>query len=261
MNETLFKLRELKDYWKQNSESRKLRQEFQKNAKVIKGINISSEAILQQLRLEISKSNEFVENSSITPSSIMNKIRIALDNLTGEIKAINDEEVKELAIILIELLNLLNNSSYSHTARTIASSADDLMKMYINVPEDIILAREEVYKRIISREMRDMKHDMTKIEAVNNSESFYISEKKAMVRLWLYDLLQLSENPDNHIYIETLLTFVENLMLRLGWNDFDMVSKIEELEKITAISREIFLYGLSPEYLDTTIVDDGYKKR
>ena len=37
--------------------------------------------------------------------------------------------------------------------------------------------------------------------------------------------------------------------------------QLEQITAITAISRAISLHGLSFEYLDTTGVDNGYKKR
>ena len=280
MNKNLETLKELKDFLKKPAKFEKLRKKLWKNMKDIQNIEISKETILQHLRLEISNTNKIPENPLLTPLEIMNKLERILSNFRGEVKAINDEEVKELALILIGLLNLLNDPSYSFVARTIVSNIDDLINIYTNVPEDILLARDEVYRRIISQEMQGMKHDITKIEILNDLgkninydagitttsklEDPYISEKKAMIREWLYDLLQLSKNFDNFTYIDCSLAFIRNLMLRFDWNDADMVSQVEELEQITAItaiSRAISLHGLSFEYLDTTGVDNGYKKR
>ena len=280
MNKNLETLKELKDFLKKPAKFEKLRKKLWENMKAIQNIEISKETILQHLRLEISNTNKIPENPLLTPLEIMNKLERILSNFRGEVKAINDEEVKELALILIGLLNLLNDPSYSFVARTIVSNIDDLINIYTNVPEDILLARDEVYRRIISQEMQGMKHDITKIEILNDLgkninydagitttsklEDPYISEKKAMIREWLYDLLLLSKNFDNFTYIDCSLAFIRNLMLRFDWNDADMVSQVEELEQITAItaiSRAISLHGLSFEYLDTTGVDNGYKKR
>ena len=275
MKQNSEKSRELKDYWKQSADSKNIRQEFQKNMKAIQSIEVEKETVLQQLRTEISKSNESTENYSANPSSIMDKIRTILNNSTREVKDINDEEIKELAVILIDLLNLLNNPSYSYAKRTIASSVDDLMKLYTKIPEEILAARDEVCKRIISYEIQAMRKDMTKIEAINNltkpvdyntgipaiskSKDPYIYEKKVMVRTWLYDLLQLAVYADNHIYIEVSLSFIEDLIERLGWNDTDIISQVESLEKITALLREGYFQNLRSD-IDTISLNHSYKQ-
>lgn len=163
MNKNLETLKELKDFLKKPAKFEKLRKKLWENMKAIQNIEISKETILQHLRLEISNTNKIPENPLLTPLEIMNKLERILSNFRGEVKAINDEEVKELALILIGLLNLLNDPSYSFVARTIVSNIDDLINIYTNVPEDILLARDEVYRRIIFQEMQGMKHDITKI--------------------------------------------------------------------------------------------------
>lgn len=136
------------DFLKMGNFSRKNMSVSQEDMMALESVVKNKESFLQQLRAEISRKGKFIENDVLNPSAIMNAMFDLSNGFTGEIKVISDEEVKSFAMILVGLLNLSNNPDYADGVSNMIYYVDELMKFYTDIPEDIIVASDEIHKRI-----------------------------------------------------------------------------------------------------------------